>query len=62
LNFIAELLYNHYFHLVYIAGLLLLLAMVGAIALTIDVGEREAYINLQKTYIEGKALKKRLYY
>jgi hypothetical protein len=48
--------------LVYIAGLLLLLAMVGAIALTIDVNERDLYLKTQKKYNEGKTLKKRIFY
>jgi hypothetical protein len=60
LQVIAEALYNHYFYLVYIAGLLLLLAMVGAIALTIDTNDREAYALLQKHYNERRTLTKRM--
>jgi hypothetical protein len=36
LNLIAQVLYNHYYYFVWIAGLILLLAMVGALALTIE--------------------------
>lgn len=36
INRIAELLFNHYFYLVIIAGLLLLLAVVGTLTLTAD--------------------------
>jgi len=34
------------------AGLLLLLAMVGAIALTIDVDARDIYVQRQKSYLK----------
>jgi len=52
LHLIAEILYNELFYLVWMAGLLLLLAMVGAIALTIDVDARDIYVQQQKSYFK----------
>lgn len=51
LHVIGEIFYNEYFYLLWIAGLLLLLAMIGAIALTIDVDARHIYLSRKSNYL-----------
>lgn len=42
-HLIAVVLFNKFYYFIWIIGLLLLLAMIGAIALTIDVDRRDIY-------------------
>lgn len=60
LNFIGEVFYNNYYYLLWFAGLLLLLAMVGAIALTIDVDARDFYTTSQNTYLKASRANRKI--
>ena len=57
LYWLAEFLYNDYFYLLWMAGLLLLLAMVGAIALTIDVDSRDSFMKTKLKYLSSHRVK-----
>lgn len=57
LYWLAELLYNDYFYLLWMAGLLLLLAMIGAITLTIDVESRDTFANAKLKYSHAHRIK-----
>ena len=58
LYWLAEVLYNEYFYLFWMAGLLLLLAMIGAITLTIDVDSRDMFMKLKQKHTSVIRLKR----
>lgn len=60
LNLIAEVLYNNYFYLLYFAGFILLVAMIGAIVLTVDVNFRVNRRKIQDSYVITRRLNKRI--
>lgn len=53
INFIGELLYNYYFYLTWFAGIILLIAMIGAITLTLDSNHDIDVNNLNKNSCFG---------
>lgn len=62
INRLGHILYNHYFYFVIFAGLILLLAMVGSIALTVEYDYHQYKNRLSNTKIGIKVLQKNIKY
>lgn len=58
--YIGEILYYHFFYLIIFAGLILLLAMVGSIALTVDYDYHQSRNKILNNYFISKSYKKRI--